>query len=53
MSPWVQLSLKGIIHVADAMAFEFLGTNSQCGDIAIPGHPARGKEAVYNFNSSP
>ena len=51
-SPWVQLSLEEIIHVADAMGFDFTETDSQCGDITLPDYQIRGKEAFYNFNSS-
>lgn len=51
-SPWVQMSLEEIIDVAEAMGFDFLDTDEDCGEITLPGRRVRGKEALYNFNSS-
>ncbi|KAK5094981.1 hypothetical protein LTS08_008377 [Lithohypha guttulata] len=52
ISAWVQLSLEEIIQVVEEMGFKFLNTDSDCGDITLEGYPIRGKEALYNFNSS-
>lgn len=51
-APFLQLSLDEIIDLAQAVGFEFRDTDSQFGDISLPGRKVRQMEAPYGFNKN-
>jgi hypothetical protein len=50
-APYLQLSLDEIIRISEAIGFEFFETDTKWGNLTLPGHEVRGKEAPYGFNS--
>jgi len=49
-APFVQLSLDEIVDVCERMGFEFLETDSACGEVTLEGRKVRGREVPYGFN---
>ncbi|KAK2877120.1 hypothetical protein FQN49_001394 [Arthroderma sp. PD_2] len=49
-APFLQLSLDEIIDVCEGLGFEFLDTDSKCGDITLDGRKVRGKLVPYGLS---